>query len=239
MATVEPCVVSRRWTTSRRWSTRALDLAFVGLSAPVWLPVLMTVACAVVVSSGRPIFFRQERVGLAGSNFSMLKFRSMTTGDNPLVPDPSCITPIGRLLRRTSLDELRSIGVRIALDDFGTGYSSLSLLQDFPVQRIKIDRAFVDTIAEPDSDNTLVRTIIGLGESMGVDIVAEGVETVLQLRALRELGCAKAQGFLISHPVPAEAMRSTVGALDGLAQWPEFNQLMGDSSLERSPGHDL
>lgn len=140
---------------------------------------------------------------------------------------------------RASLDELRSIGVRIALDDFGTGYSSLSLLQDFPVQRIKIDRAFVDTIAEPDSDNTLVRTIIGLGESMGVDIVAEGVETVLQLRALRELGCAKAQGFLISHPVPAEAMRSTVGALDGLAQWPEFNQLMGDSSLERSPGHDL
>jgi len=134
---------------------------------------------------------------------------------------------------RTSLDELRSIGVRIALDDFGTGYSSLSLLQDFPVQRIKIDRAFVDTIAEPGSDNTLVRTIIGLGESMGVDIVAEGVETMLQLRTLRGLGCAKAQGFLISHPVPAEAMRSTVRALDGLAQWPEFNQLMGDSSLER------
>ncbi len=137
---------------------------------------------------------------------------------------------------RASLDQLRSIGVRIALDDFGTGYSSLSLLQDFPVQRIKIDRAFVDTIAEPGSDSTLVRTIIGLGDSMGVDIVAEGVETVLQLRALRELGCAKAQGFLISHPVPAEAMRSTVGALDGLAQWPEFNQLMGDSSLQRSPG---
>ncbi len=134
---------------------------------------------------------------------------------------------------RASLDQLRSIGVRIALDDFGTGYSSLSLLQDFPVQRIKIDRAFVDTIAEPGSDSTLVRTIIGLGDSMGVDIVAEGVETVLQLRALRELGCAKAQGFLISHPVPAEAMRSTVRALDGLAQWPEFNQLMGDSSLER------
>ena len=134
---------------------------------------------------------------------------------------------------RASLDQLRSIGVRIALDDFGTGYSSLSLLQDFPVQRIKIDRAFVDTIAEPGTDNTLVRTIIGLGDSMGVDIVAEGVETVLQLRALRGLGCAKAQGFLISHPVPAEAMRSTVRALDGLAQWPEFNQLMGDSSLER------
>ncbi len=134
---------------------------------------------------------------------------------------------------RGSLDQLRSIGVRIALDDFGTGYSSLSLLQDFPVQRIKIDRAFVDTIAEPGNDDTLVRMIIGLGDSMDVDIVAEGVETVLQLRALRNLGCAKAQGYLISHPVPAEAMRSTVRALDGLSQWPEFNQLMGDSSLER------
>ena len=139
---------------------------------------------------------------------------------------------------RTSLDQLRSLGVRIALDDFGTGYSSLSLLQDFPVERIKIDRAFVDTIAEPGTDRTLVRSIIGLGESMGVDIVAEGVETVLQLRALRELGCAKAQGFLISHPVPAEAMRSTVRALEGLSQWPEFNQLMGDSSLERQRGSD-
>jgi diguanylate cyclase (GGDEF)-like protein len=134
---------------------------------------------------------------------------------------------------RDSLDQLRSLGVRIALDDFGTGYSSLSLLQDFPVQRIKIDRAFVDTIAEPGNDDTLVRMIIGLGDSMDVDIVAEGVETVLQLRALRNLGCAKAQGYLISHPVPAEAMRSTVRALDGLSQWPEFNQLMGDSSLER------
>ena len=139
---------------------------------------------------------------------------------------------------RTSLDQLRSLGVRVALDDFGTGYSSLSLLQNFPVQRIKIDRAFVDTIAEPGADTTLVRSIIGLGESMGVDIVAEGVETVLQLRALRELGCAKAQGFLISHPVPAEAMRSTVRALEGLSQWPEFNQLMGDSSLERHPSSD-
>ena len=133
------------------------------------------------------------------------------------------------------LDEIRSTGVRIALDDFGTGYSSLSLLQQFPIQRIKIDQAFVSSLADSEKDRTLVRTIIGLGDSMGVDIVAEGVETVSQLRLLRQLGCAKAQGFLISHPVPAEAMRSTITALDSLSQWPEFGNVLGESSLERFP----
>jgi diguanylate cyclase (GGDEF)-like protein len=131
-------------------------------------------------------------------------------------------------LAKAVLQEIRATGVRIALDDFGTGYSSLSLLQQFPIQRIKIDRAFVSSIDDNDNDRNLVRTIVGLGESMGVDIVAEGVETVMQLRQLRQLGCPKAQGFLISHPVPAEAMRSTVRALESLSQWPEFAQLMGD-----------
>lgn len=137
-------------------------------------------------------------------------------------------------LARSILEEIREIGVRIALDDFGTGFSSLSLLQQFPIQRIKIDRAFVNTIADSSNDHTLVRTIIGMGESMGMDIVAEGVETVAQLRMLRQLDCAKAQGYLISRPVPAEAMRSTIGALDSLMQWPEFAQVLGDSTLEHS-----
>ena len=138
-------------------------------------------------------------------------------------------------LARAVLNEIRATGVRIALDDFGTGYSSLSLLQQFPIQRIKIDQAFVSSLAENANDRTLVRTIIGLGESMGVDIVAEGVETVGQLRMLRQLGCAKAQGFLISHPVPPEAMRSTINALDSLSQWPDFGSMLGESSLERFP----
>ncbi len=139
-------------------------------------------------------------------------------------------------LARSVLDEIRSTGVRIALDDFGTGYSSLSLLQQFPIQRIKIDQAFVSSIAENENNRTLVRTIIGLGDSMGIDIVAEGVETVVQLRMLRQLGCAKAQGYLISHPIPPEAMRSTIGALESLSQWPEFSSMLGESTLERLPG---
>ncbi len=119
-------------------------------------------------------------------------------------------------LAEATLRDIRNMGVRLALDDFGTGFSSLSLLQKFPIQRIKIDRAFVRGIAEHSNDRTLVRTIIAMAQSMGLDLVAEGVETVHQLQSLRELGCDKAQGYLISHPVPADAMRSTMGALDEL-----------------------
>jgi diguanylate cyclase (GGDEF)-like protein len=120
-------------------------------------------------------------------------------------------------LAESTLRQIREMGVRLALDDFGTGYSSLSLLQQFPIQRIKIDRAFVNGIAEQGNDRSLVRTIIAMAQSMGLDLVAEGVETVQQLQALNELNCDKAQGFLISRPVPPDAMRSTMVALDELA----------------------
>ena len=119
-----------------------------------------------------------------------------------------------------TLRRLRSLGVRVAIDDFGTGYSSLSSLQQFPLQRIKIDRAFVQGVAENSNDRALVRTIIAMGFSLGLDMVAEGVETVDQLRVLNELGCTKAQGYLISRPIPPEAMRSTVVALERMGGWP-------------------
>ena len=119
-----------------------------------------------------------------------------------------------------TLRRLRSLGVRVAIDDFGTGYSSLSSLQQFPLQRIKIDRAFVQGVADNSNDRALVRTIIAMGFSLGLDMVAEGVETLDQLRVLSELGCTKAQGYLISRPIPPEAMRSTVAALERMGGWP-------------------
>jgi diguanylate cyclase (GGDEF)-like protein len=130
-------------------------------------------------------------------------------------------------LAKTSLRKIRSMGVRLALDDFGTGYSSLSLLQQFPIQRIKIDRAFVQGIAERSNDRSLVRTIVAMAQSMGLDLVAEGVETVPQLEGLRELGCDKAQGYLISRPVPVDTIRSTMVALEDLTSLPLFG---GDES---------
>ena len=81
---------------------------------------------------------------------------------------------------------------------------------------MKIDRAFVNGVADNANDRSLVRTIIAMGSSLGLDMVAEGVETMQQLRVLGELGCAKAQGYLISHPIPADAMRGTVKALERL-----------------------
>ncbi len=123
-------------------------------------------------------------------------------------------------LALATLQRLRSLGVRVALDDFGTGYSSLSLLQRFPLQRIKIDRAFVLGVADNPNDRSLVRTIVAMGRSLDLDIVAEGVETVQQMQVLSDLGCKKAQGYLISRPVPAEAMRTTVAALERLSGVP-------------------
>ena len=119
----------------------------------------------------------------------------------------------------SALNRLCDIGVRVAIDDFGTGYSSLSLIQKFPIQRLKIDRSFVNGVADDLSARSLVRTIIAMGESLGLDMVAEGVESVRQLQALAELKCSKAQGYLISHPVPPDSMGSTVAALDQFGSW--------------------
>ena len=138
-------------------------------------------------------------------------------------------------LALSTLKRLRSLGVRVALDDFGTGYSSLSLLQNFPLQRIKIDRAFVQGVADNANDRALVRTIIAMGSSLGLDMVAEGVETVQQLQVLGELGCSKVQGYLISHPVPPDAVRGTVAALERMGPWPGIGRTREPLVLVSNP----
>jgi diguanylate cyclase (GGDEF)-like protein len=138
-------------------------------------------------------------------------------------------------LALATLQKMRALGVLIALDDFGTGYSSLSLLQKFPLQRIKIDRAFVQGVADSASDRSLVRTIVAMGASLGLDLVAEGVESVHQMQVLRDLGCHKAQGYLISHPVPADAMRSTVAALERLSRTPLLRGTDRGDRMDRTP----
>ncbi|MEY2626734.1 MAG: hypothetical protein RJB08_493 [Actinomycetota bacterium] len=122
-----------------------------------------------------------------------------------------------------TLRRLNAMGVRVAIDDFGTGYSSLSLLQRFPIQRLKIDRAFISGIADDVNARALVKTILAMADSLGLDTVAEGVESIRQLQSLIDLRCAKAQGFLISHPVAPESMESTIAALERFGNWPKLH----------------
>lgn len=105
-------------------------------------------------------------------------------------------------LVKERLSELRDLGVRVSIDDFGTGYSSLKYLQELPIDTLKIDRSFVNVIQPESREAPLVRTIILMAQSLGLNVVAEGVETVQQLQYLQELGCSEAQGYHFSRPLP-------------------------------------
>lgn len=107
------------------------------------------------------------------------------------------------------LHRLRAIGVLVALDDFGTGYSSLAYLRRFPFDKIKIDRAFIRDIADPEAA-AIVRAVVSIGERLGMGIVAEGVETAEQLDLVRREGCAQVQGFLFSRPLAPDDARAYV-----------------------------
>jgi diguanylate cyclase (GGDEF)-like protein len=101
----------------------------------------------------------------------------------------------------TRLRRLKALGLSIAVDDFGTGYSSLSYLKQFPVDALKIDKSFVDTVARSTQDSALARTIVELGRGMRLETIAEGIENVEQLEQLRLLDCQLGQGYHFSHPL--------------------------------------
>ncbi len=109
------------------------------------------------------------------------------------------------------LDELKTLGVRIAVDDFGTGYSSLGYLDRLPIDIVKIDRAFIEHLTGPDQ-SPLARIVLQIGDALGLETMAEGIETVEQLQYLQKLGCSVGQGYLFAPPMDADAVEALLHA---------------------------
>jgi EAL domain-containing protein (putative c-di-GMP-specific phosphodiesterase class I) len=111
----------------------------------------------------------------------------------------------------STLGSLKALGVTIAMDDFGIGYSSLGYLRRFPFDRLKIDRSFVKDIGDDPHSGAIAKAVIAMGHSLGIATTAEGVETPMQAKILRRLGCHELQGFLFGRPMPADDFERFVG----------------------------
>jgi EAL domain-containing protein (putative c-di-GMP-specific phosphodiesterase class I) len=118
----------------------------------------------------------------------------------------------GRVSPEHTIEELRDLGASLCLDDFGTGYSSLTHIRRYPLTAIKIDRSFVAGVCDHPEDRAVIAAMVGMAGALDLEVVGEGVETVEQLAALDEIGCDKAQGYLIARPLPPDVAVSWVRA---------------------------
>lgn len=119
---------------------------------------------------------------------------------------------------KANIDYLKRLGVSLAMDDFGTGHSSLGRLKFFPINRLKVDRAFVRDLAEDSNDLAIIRAVVAMGHHLDMEVVAEGVETRLQLAILQEIGCDAVQGYLTGRPMPPEEFEQRLSFPDHF--WP-------------------
>lgn len=172
-------VIRRAFADSSRWShlTVAINLSAVQLKMPSFLTELRDLVEHSQVAPQRIEFELTETVLFADD-----------------------------IQTQSTLATLRSLGFAIALDDFGIGYSSLSYLRQFPINKIKIDRSFISGLPEDKVSAAVVRAIVRLGHSLGLKVLAEGVETEEQMQVLSRSGCRFVQGFLTGRPVPAEGI---------------------------------
>ena len=126
------------------------------------------------------------------------------------ITESALIEPGGTI--QDTLREIRNRNIKLSIDDFGTGYSSLSYLRRFPIDNLKIDRSFIEQMNFDSENFEIVRLIITLAKTLGMDTISEGVETPQQLNQLKALGCEFAQGYFFSRPLTADAVESMLTA---------------------------
>jgi diguanylate cyclase (GGDEF)-like protein len=145
------------------------------------------------------------------------EFLELELTESCLMSDPTQTTAL--------LREIRDVGVRIAIDDFGTGYSSLTYLHEFPLNALKIDKNFVQSVESNHRGGPISKMVIGLGQNLGLEVIAEGVETEAQLRYMREHGCDVAQGYFYARPESPEE----------LTPWLKANQRVSETYVRSIP----
>jgi EAL domain-containing protein (putative c-di-GMP-specific phosphodiesterase class I) len=166
-----------------------------------------------------------SREGLADHVEALLVQSGISSRQLGLEMTESSLIPNLRTAIRV-LGSLRRLGVSLLVDDFGTGYSSLNHLHSFPFDVLKIDRSFVGRMTEGDQPLQIVRTIIELARVMGMDVVAEGIETPEQYRLLRQMGCRFGQGFLFARPLSVEAVNELLRLPGRILPDPELQEMI-------------
>ena len=179
------------------WVMRhAMDQARTWLARGLELPVAVNLSTRNLLDASIP----DQIAGLLAEFDLPPRLLEIEITESALIHDPE--------RSRLVLDRIVALGVRIAIDDFGTGFSSLSYLKRLPLHSLKIDRSFVAEMAESEHDAVIVRSTVNLAHSLGLGVVAEGVEDAATLAAQKALGCEQAQGYFFSRPVPAQELEA-------------------------------
>ena len=192
-AEVGSWVVGEALRQQRAWHEQGLSL-----------PVSINVSADHLLGDG---FLAMLRDALARHWLDRRPLLSLEILETSRIPD------FNRVCKR--LQECKALGVRFSLDDFGTGYSSMTYMRQLPVDELKIDRSFVQTMLESEADLSIVKGIIGLGRAFDRVVIAEGVETEAHITRLKELGCDIAQGYGIARPMPADELMPWVLSWNG------------------------
>jgi diguanylate cyclase (GGDEF)-like protein len=164
------------------------------------IPVAVNISTRCLLDLGLP----DKIAGLLQEHGVPAELLRLEITESTLMADPS--------RAMTVLTRLADQGIRLSIDDFGTGFSSMSYLKRLPVDELKVDRSFVKDMTTQAADHVLVRSVVELGHNLGLHVVAEGVETADTLRALADLGCDVAQGYLLGRPMPADEIDAWLSA---------------------------